>query len=243
MTGAGPLPAFGPAGAGLGSLLVATASLAILAAIGRRGRPRAPAPAGVDWRGLATVLRVGLPIGIATVAEVGIFLAATIYAATLGAADVAAHTLGAADRRRRLRRPDRAPAGRDGPRRPRRTLGDPGLRPRRRHRQPRASPRRRRAALRRCSPPARGRSPTASSTPAPSASPPPASPRGLLLLLGLMEFVAGPGLAAAGLLRGRKDTRAPMLFSLLGHWAVGAPVGLCPLRGSSGSASSASGSA
>ena len=38
-------------------------------------------------------LRVGLPIGIATVAEVGVFLAATIYAATLGAADVAAHQL------------------------------------------------------------------------------------------------------------------------------------------------------
>ncbi len=34
------------------------------------------------------------------------------------------------------------------------------------------------------------------------------------------------GSAAAGLLRGRKDTRAPMLFSLVGNWAVGAPVGI-----------------
>jgi MATE family multidrug resistance protein len=48
----------------------------------------------------------------------------------------------------------------------------------------------------------------------------------LLVLLGLMELLAGPGLAAAGLLRGQRDTRAPMLFSLIGHWAIGAPLGL-----------------
>ena len=87
----GTAPAFGPAGSGLGSLAR------------RDGEPRDPrldrpagpdrSPVGVDWRGLATALRVGLPIGVATLAEVGIFLAATIYAATLGAADVAAHTL------------------------------------------------------------------------------------------------------------------------------------------------------
>jgi MATE family multidrug resistance protein len=49
---------------------------------------------------------------------------------------------------------------------------------------------------------------------------------GLLLLLGAMELIVNPGSAAAGLLRGRKDTRAPMLFSLAGYWAVGAPLGL-----------------
>jgi multidrug resistance protein, MATE family len=38
--------------------------------------------------------------------------------------------------------------------------------------------------------------------------------------------VATPGLGAAGLLRGRKDTRAPMLYTLAGYWLVGAPVGL-----------------
>jgi multidrug resistance protein, MATE family len=90
MTGAGPLPAFGPAGAGLGPLVAATASLAILVWVGRQGRTGAPV--GVDWR-LATALRVGLRIGVATLAEVGIFRAATIYPAVLGAADVAAHTL------------------------------------------------------------------------------------------------------------------------------------------------------
>jgi MATE family multidrug resistance protein len=49
---------------------------------------------------------------------------------------------------------------------------------------------------------------------------------GLLFLLGLIELVGNPGLAAAGLLRGRKDTRAPMTYVLVGHWAVGAPLGL-----------------
>ena len=41
-----------------------------------------------------------------------------------------------------------------------------------------------------------------------------------------MEFVFAPSAAAAGLLRGRKDTRAPMLFTLIGQWGIGAPVGL-----------------
>ena len=49
---------------------------------------------------------------------------------------------------------------------------------------------------------------------------------GLLLLLGAIELVANPGLAAAGLLRGRKDTRAPMVYVLVGYWAVSAPLGI-----------------
>ena len=49
---------------------------------------------------------------------------------------------------------------------------------------------------------------------------------GLLVLLAAMEFVFAPSAAAAGLLRGRKETRAPMLFTLIGQWGVGAPVGL-----------------
>jgi MATE family multidrug resistance protein len=49
---------------------------------------------------------------------------------------------------------------------------------------------------------------------------------GLLMLLGVMELIVGPGSAAAGLLRGRKVTRAPMLYVLIGHWAVGAPLGI-----------------
>src|SRR5690606_18164246 len=97
MKGVGPVPAFGPAGAGISSLIVALASLAVLGVMVHRAaagsaslRQAMEAP---DWRAMAAVLRVGIPIGIATVAELGIFLGATLYVATLGAADVAAHTL------------------------------------------------------------------------------------------------------------------------------------------------------
>jgi MATE family multidrug resistance protein len=228
MTGAGPVPAFGPAGAGLSSLLVASASLAILAVIARRAAGTShvsPIGTAVDWRGIVPVLRVGLPIGIATVAEVGVFLGATIYAATLGAADVAAHTLtlrtaGVAyavptallqASMVRMARAD--------------SLGDART----------------------------GRAVVAGSLVlslafgaaiflvlAGSAAPladaffddsaaglaAAGLAAGLLVLLGLMEFIVGPGSAAAGLLRGRKETRAPMVYVLVGHWAVGAPIGL-----------------
>ena len=48
----------------------------------------------------------------------------------------------------------------------------------------------------------------------------------LLVILGLTELVLAPGAAATGLLRGRKDTRAPMVHGLVGHWAVGLPFAL-----------------
>jgi multidrug resistance protein, MATE family len=37
---------------------------------------------------------------------------------------------------------------------------------------------------------------------------------GLIVVLGWMELVVNPGQAAAGVLRGQKDTRMPMLFTL-----------------------------
>src|SRR3546814_4391007 len=42
-----------------------------------------------------------------------------------------------------------------------------------------------------------------------------------------------PTLFRSGMLRGRKDTRAPMVYALAGYWAVGAPVGvwLCEAQG------------
>lgn len=56
---------------------------------------------------------------------------------------------------------------------------------------------------------------------------------GLLVLLGLVQLAGYPGLAGGGLLRGRKDTRAPMVYMVVGYWAVGAPLGLwlCEMQG------------
>lgn len=231
MMGAGPLPAFGPTGAGISTLLVAVASLAALVVTARRAAPAASMAAEIDWRGLAAVLRVGIPIGITTATETGIFLAVTLYAATLGAADVAAHTLtlrmagivyagSAAMLQAAMVRMARADS-----------LGDA-----------RAA----RAVMTSslilsctggavlCLLLALGAQPLATwffdTSPAGIAAIQVAV--GLLLLLGLLEFAAYPGLAASGLLRGRKDTRAPMVYMLIAYWGVGAPVGiyLCEIR-------------
>ena len=227
MTGAGPVSEFGPTGAALATLLVATISLLILALVARRSRPRGMVSTGlaIDWDGLTSVLRVGLPIGIATVAEVGVFLGATIYAATLSAADVAAHTLAlrtagvayavpTALLQAAMVRMARAE-----------TLGDPAIR----------------GAVIISSlglalvagvilfgALAFGAGPLAHSFFAENGVGLEAAgiAAGLLVLLGFMEFLAAPGSTAAGLLRGRRDTSAPMLYTLIGHWVVGAPIGL-----------------
>lgn len=228
MTGPGPVPAFGPTGAGICTLLVATASLAILILLARRASGRAtaaPGISGVDWRGIVAVLRVGLPVGIGTVAEVGVFLAATIYAATLGAADVAAHTL-------TLRTAGVAYAI------PAALLQASMVRMARAHSQ--GDSRTDRAVFTSSLAISLafgalivlllsiGAGPLAGAffddSPAGVAAAGLAA--GLLVLLGVMEFIFTPGAAAAGLLRGRKDTRVPMIFALVGHWAVGAPLGV-----------------
>jgi multidrug resistance protein, MATE family len=198
-------------------------SLLILVWIGRQGRTGTPVD--VDWRGLATALRVGLPIGVATVAEVGIFLAATIYAATLGTADVAAHTLAlrtagvayavpTALLQAAMVRAARAEA-----------LKDPVLR---RHVVTSGSAMAMIAGsllfavLAIAARPLSDRFFDAGSVGLAASG----LAAGLLVLLGLMELVGAPGAVAAGLLRGRKVTRAPMLLALVGHWGVGAPIGL-----------------
>lgn len=47
----------------------------------------------------------------------------------------------------------------------------------------------------------------------------------LLLLAGLFQFADGIQVASNGALRGLKDTRAPMLITVLAYWGVGMPVG------------------
>ena len=48
----------------------------------------------------------------------------------------------------------------------------------------------------------------------------------LLLLAALFQFVDGAQVVGAGMLRGLKDTRMPMLFAGLGYWAIGVPAGV-----------------
>ena len=223
MTGAGPIPAFGPTGSGSGrSSSRRRASRSSFGSAGKAGPVRPSALTGAaSPRRCASVCRSASRLWPRS----GSSWPATIYAATLGTADVAAHTLAlrtagvayavpTALLQAAMVRAARAEA-----------LGDPALR---RHVVTSGIV---------CALIAgsllfavlaigRVRCPIAFLTPAPSDWPPQASPLGLLVLLGIMEFVGAPGAVAAGLLRGRKVTRAPMLFALIGHWGIGAPIGL-----------------
>ncbi|MFC6654514.1 MATE family efflux transporter [Roseibium salinum] len=227
MTGAGPIPAMGPAGAGVSSLLVSAVSLAVLVTVARRVSPPAPAliDARPDWRRIGAILRVGVPIGLTTVTEIGIFLAATVYAARLGAADVAAHTLTlrtagvvyalpAALLQASMVRMARADSLGD------RNTGQAVV-----------------AASLGLSLVSgtmilllvvAGAGPLADALLDDSAAGRAAAGilLNLLIMLGVMEFIINPGMAAAGILRGRKDTRAPMVYALFGYWAVSAPLGI-----------------
>lgn len=228
MHGAGPIPALGPTGAGVSSLVVALASLGVLMLISRGmagDDRRVGAARPTRQADILAVLRVGLPIGIATVAETGVFLGATLYAATLGAADVAAHTLtlrmagvayavptallqAAMVRMARAETLDDPVLGRNV------LAGALGLSVL--------------AGLLLLSVIAAAAAPVserffdAGATGREAAG----LAYALLLLLAAMEFLVNPGSAAAGLLRGQKDTPAPMLMTLAGYWLVGAPLGL-----------------
>lgn len=224
MKGLGPIPAFGPTGSAIATLLVATGTLIALLVMARRNVFAAPA-AAFDWRGLRAVLRVGLPIGVTAATETGIYLAVTLYAATLSAADVAAHTL---------------------------TLRMAGIAYAASFALQQASMVRMARALELdVTGEARavlraslwlsilggallfallsfGAEPLAvwffDASVAGLAAIQVAV--GLLVLLGLLQFVGYPGLAALGLLRGGKDTRLPMVFKLVAYWLIGAPLGI-----------------
>jgi len=91
MHGAFGWPGLGATGAGVASFVVTVLTLAALAVETRRvgdgGLGR------VDLTALREIFRIGVPIGIATLAEVGIYLGATLYAATLTVTDAAAHSI------------------------------------------------------------------------------------------------------------------------------------------------------
>jgi MATE family multidrug resistance protein len=224
MHGFGPIPAFGPTGAGLSSLIVATATLLVLILIARRTVRPTKWPS-IGWIDIWPLFRIGLPIGVATVAELGIFLGATLYAATLGPAEVAAHTVAlrvagvayavpAALLQAATVRMALAVAARDSTRGKQVVTSALGLGML--------------AGTCLLGTLAVGADPITRSILDPSATGVAAAGTavGLLLILGLMEFIANPGSAATGLLRGRKDTRVPMMVTLLGYWVVAAPLGL-----------------
>jgi len=47
-----------------------------------------------------------------------------------------------------------------------------------------------------------------------------------LLIAALFQIADGAQVVGAGMLRGLHDTRVPMIFALLGYWAIGLGVGI-----------------
>lgn len=214
----------GVSGAGLSSLLVASFIASALFVL-RDGDGGKGELSRIDWRELLSVLRVGLPIGATTLSEVGIFLGATLYAATLTVDDVAAHAVGIrlagvtyaasiALLQASMVRIARAESA--GGLAERRTViansimlaafagacllamllfGAEDL-----SRSVLGGPSGNQAAT------------TLAAQ--------------LIVMLAIMEFLAPLGATASGLMRGRKDTKATMIFSLIGNWAISAPLGL-----------------
>lgn len=98
MFGAGPLPAMGLAGAGLGSALatllmclVLGACVMVHPALARHELLRHWGC--TDWSRIGALARVGLPIGIANLAELGVFMGSTIVMGIIGTGTLAAHAV------------------------------------------------------------------------------------------------------------------------------------------------------
>lgn len=215
MNGLGGWGGFGITGAGLSSLLVSCfTALALVVMIRRAGD--LGATLRIDWGTVLRILGVGLPIGVAMLAEVGVFLGATVFAATLGAGEAAAHAIAirtagvtyvvsvglaqaATVRMARSARPDETMASAMGLS----VVAGIALA----------------AALLALAFAAnvQGHGDLANTLGA-------AVP--LLVLLAFIEALSPANSAAAGLLRGRSDTRAPMVCAIVGNWLVAAPLGV-----------------
>lgn len=98
MFGIGGLPALGLAGAAASSLLVATSvagRLTLYVALAPSLRPYRffRRLLGVRPARLWEMIRLGVPVGVASFAEVGVFLSSTIIVAAVAPADVVAHAV------------------------------------------------------------------------------------------------------------------------------------------------------
>jgi MATE family multidrug resistance protein len=216
MHGAGNWNGFGVTGLGLSSLLVACGIAgALWLACKRHGDQ------GFDFAATAELreaLRVGLPIGFTMLAELGVFLGTTLFAARFGAEAAAAHALTIrlagiayavsiglqqAATVRMARRAD---------------VGDRWL--------PSIAGTRLglAAGLAHAAILGAVAVPLASAVLQDPATA--ATATGLIMLLALSELLVPLGAVAAGLMRGLKDTRMPMVYSLLGNWGVTLPTAL-----------------
>lgn len=222
--GIADLPGLGATGAGIATFLTACTCATGLAIIAMRHGDTGLS-GSFDAQEFQEAIRVGWPIGIATLAEVGVFLGATLFIAAIAPTETAAHALVL-----RLAGLTYAiPAGlmqaslvrmaRLGPEhhilRRRHTItsafsvafiGGIGLL----------------IALGALAMPLAGFALGGSSPDADLMR----IGVVLILILAVIELVEPVGTASAGLLRGLRDTRVPMWFSLIGNWGVSMPLAI-----------------
>lgn len=223
MYGVGSWHGFGVIGAGYASLTVATLTVIALSFAARRIGDRGLTKS-VDLKILIQVFRTGFPIGISTLAEVGIFLGATIFVAAVSVEDTAVNTIvlrlaglayvipyGLTQAGMvRMALLEGAVAGFAGRQR---VIGGA-------------------VSLAVLSGVFLGSLLLILAVLLPevlvNAGVIPAEYEGtarlLILILAVIEFVEPLGMTSAGLMRGRCDTRYAMYFSLLGNWGISVPV-------------------
>ncbi|MCG6885209.1 MAG: hypothetical protein LJE62_15780 [Silicimonas sp.] len=223
MYGAFGLPGLGATGAGVSSCLVACLTLIALLVESRRLGDSGLARPNLNH--IAEVLRIGLPIGIATLAEVGVYLGATLYAATLSVSDAAAHSIAirmagvtyaiyfGLQQAATIRSARTAGAGGDGERIAATALALGAA-----------------AGIVLLFIVIGAAAPLASLVL--GSSDPEAAQIAILLfgLLALCDLFGPVGAVAAGLLRGIRITRPVMLISLAGNWLIAAPLALLLTR-------------
>ncbi len=222
--GFGDFHGMGATGAGLSSFLSATAIALGLAWLAWRSGDRGLSRQ-IDMAEFRTAVQIGWPIGIATLAEVGIFLGATLFIAATAPQDAAAHALVL-----RLAGFTYAiPVG---------LLQASMVRMARLG--PDAGPTRRRRVIASATGLALVSGAALFTALAAMAYPISQLVLGqqvetadllqasvaLILILAVIEIVEPLGTASAGLLRGRGDTRVPMIFSLIGNWGISLPIAL-----------------
>ena len=216
MFGIGGWPGLGLTGAGLSSFLVACFTLVVFARLARRsgdfGSVKTP-----DRKTVAEILRLGFPIGIATLSEVGVFLGATLFVATLSVADAAAHVLA-------IRVAGVTYAVSIG------LLQATTVRMARAEADPAQQRLIAGTSLRVSGIAALSVAAAVGLTAWPLSLTLSGEAAGiaaiLLLLVAVSELAGPPGAAASGLLRGLRVTRLPMAISLVGNWLIAAPVGV-----------------